>query len=364
MFRPVYISTVNCVSPLGLDLESNWEALMKGDTAIWCQDVGVLKGVYVAKFYDSPPLLDSSLSFLENLLLQAALPVIADKVITHRTGLILSTTKGNIDKLQLANAEEAQLGRLADKLAARLGFVCSPIVVSHACVSGLLAVSVGKRLIQMGQYDEVLVLAGDQISEFVLSGFHAFQAMASSPCRPFDVNRDGVTLGEASAGAWITSEQTKDSVQILGEGAINDANHISGPSRTGEGLVRSINSALQEAGIAADKIDFVSAHGTATLYNDEMEAIAFDRLALSTCPTHSLKGYYGHTLGASGLLELVISIKSMRENILVPTKGFEALGTSTYLHVIQSLIASPLTYCLKTASGFGGSNAAMILKKS
>ena len=363
MFKPIYISEVNCVSPLGMDLESNWAALTKGESAIEGIDIGMLKEIDVARFADRPALLDDSLSFLENIMLHAALPLVSDKVITARTGFILSTTKGNIEKLASSSVEEAELGRLAGVLAQRLGFVSKPIVVSHACVSGLLAVSVGKRLIQMGQYDEVLVLAGDQVSEFVLSGFQSFQAMSNGPCRPFDAARSGVTLGEAAAAAWLTDRNSEGIVQIMGEGAVNDANHISGPSRTGEGLVRSMQSAFQEAGIPTADIDFVSAHGTATLYNDEMEAIAFDRMGLSGTPTHSLKGYYGHTLGASGLLELAIAVKSLRENMLLPTKGFATLGTSKYLNIIQNLMPMDLNYCLKTASGFGGSNTAMILKK-
>lgn len=364
MFKPVYISSVNCVTPLGMDLDSNWSALMRSESAIRTVDIGMLKSVPVARFADPLALMkDLSLSFLENLSLQVVVPLLKDKTITERTGFVLSTTKGNIDKLRSTSAQEAQLGRMGEVLADRFGFTAKPIVVSHACVSGLLAVSIAKRLIQMGQYDEVLVLAADQVSEFVLSGFQSFQAMSSGPCRPFDVERDGVTLGEAVAAAWVTGQWTGSLVQILGEGAINDANHISGPSRTGEGLVRSVAAAFKEADITGDRIDFISAHGTATLYNDEMEAIAFDRIGLSGVPTHSLKGYYGHTLGASGLLELVISIKSMYENRLVATKGFANLGTSKYLHVIQDTASAVLNCCLKTASGFGGSNTAMIIKK-
>ncbi|WP_205600324.1 MULTISPECIES: beta-ketoacyl-[acyl-carrier-protein] synthase family protein [Sphingobacterium] len=360
----MYISTVNCVSPLGMDLESNWSALMEGESAIRTVDIGMLKSVPVACFVDPLSLMeDLSLSFLENLSLQAISPLLRDKIITARTGFVLSTTKGNIDKLGSTSIQEVELGRMGEILAHRFGFIAKPIVVSHACVSGLLAVSVAKRLIQMGQYDEILVLAADQVSEFVLSGFQSFQAMSSGPCRPFDAERDGVTLGEAVAAAWVTSHQAGSLVQILGEGAINDANHISGPSRTGEGLVRSVEAAFKEAGITNDSIDFISAHGTATLYNDEMEALAFNRLGLSGVPTHSLKGYYGHTLGASGLLELAISTKSLYENRLVATKGFTRLGTSKYLNIIQDSSSTALNCCLKTASGFGGSNTAMIIKK-
>ena len=362
MFAPVYISDINCVTPLGHSVEENWHALLHGETGIAKQDIGHFSPVYVGKVREVPNP-KGDFSFLENLLFHAALPLLSGKVPNQRTGFILSSTKGNIEMLAQGQAEEAELYRLADKLAVNLGFVTKPIVVSHACVSGLLAVIVAKRLIQMGKFDEVLVVAGDQVSEFVLSGFQAFQAMSEQPCRPFDKSRNGVTLGEASAAAWVTNASEGALVHIAGEGAINDANHISGPSRTGEGLYRSILAALKETDITKKNIDFISAHGTATLYNDEMEAIAFDRAGLLDKPLQGLKGYYGHTLGASGLLELVIAIACLEKNTLLPTKGYMENGTSRAIHVIQDVCEKPLSTVLKTASGFGGSNAAVLLKK-
>ncbi|WP_140937263.1 beta-ketoacyl-[acyl-carrier-protein] synthase family protein [Sphingobacterium lumbrici] len=353
---------MNCVTPLGLDLQCNWTALLKEHTGIDVHTVGSFKNIYTAKIKNLPTV-HEDLTYLETMLYLAIEPLIRSKTIHAKTGFILSTTKGNIDFLSEGKSEEAQLNKLAVKIAGLFGFITAPIVVSHACVSGLLAVSVAKRLIQMGQFDEVFVLAGDKVSEFVLSGFNAFQAMSASPCKPFDAERDGVTLGEAAGAILVTKSREGALVEIVGEGAINDANHISGPSRTGEGLYRSISSALNEAGIDATAIDFISAHGTATSYNDEMEAIAFDRLGMHEIPVNSLKGYYGHTLGASGLLELIISILSLQHNKLIPTKGFVNRGTSKDINIITQKMDIPLTYILKTASGFGGSNAAVILKR-
>lgn len=250
---------------------------------------------------------------------------------------------------------------LAQKIASHLGFLTEPIVVSHACVSGVLALGTAKRLIQMGCFDDAVVLAGDALSEFVVSGFQAFQAMSQAPCRPFDLHRTGVSLGEAAACTYVS--KVKGVFQILGDSFINDANHISGPSRTGEGLYRSILGAIKEAEIDSLSIEHISAHGTATPYNDEMEAIAFNRLHLQHVPLNSLKGYYGHTLGASGLLELVVAMHGMEENVLIPTAGFQEIGVSQPVHVIQKRIKKEVKRMLKTASGFGGSNAAIIVEK-
>ncbi|PRD53915.1 beta-ketoacyl synthase N-terminal-like domain-containing protein [Sphingobacterium gobiense] len=365
-FDPIYIHDINCVSPLGLDLASNWTQSLAGNCAIVQHDVGRLQNVYTAKITKQvadnlrTPLKDSAL--LERMLFTAAKPIVERHVPTSRTALILSTTKGNIALLEGGRTADAQLPVLAKKMAEVLGFQTQPIVVSQACVSGLLALSVAKRLIQIGQYDDAVVLAGDVVSEFVLSGFQAFQAMSPFPCKPFDKDRAGVSLGEAAACIYVSKE--KGEFKILGEASINDANHISGPSRTGEGLVQSVLCAEQEANIDIKDIDFISAHGTATLYNDEMEAIAFHRLGLQDVPIHSLKGYYGHTLGASGLLETVIALQCMRAGVFIRTKGFETLGVSQPLNIIQRISCGKINRLLKTASGFGGSNAAMIIEKT
>ncbi|MFZ4862193.1 beta-ketoacyl synthase N-terminal-like domain-containing protein [Sphingobacterium sp. Mn56C] len=363
MFRSTYISKINCITPIGDSLTSNWKALVAGKTAISLHQVGRIPAFYTAKFKDSPGLIASGFTLLESLLLQVARPLIQGEVLSDRVGIIISTTKGNIESLHHGDTGQAGLYTLAATVAKALGFIQKPILVSHACVSGLLAVTTAKRLIQMQQYDAVLVLAGDMVSEFVASGFNAFQAMSAAACRPFDERRDGVTLGEAVAAAWVTADPGNAIAEIVGDGAINDANHISGPSRTGEGLLRSIQSALAEAQLNSTAIDYISAHGTATIFNDEMEAIAFNRLSLQHCPVNSFKGYYGHTLGASGLLELVLAIQSMRENMLIPSAGFNTQGTSVPLNILQTLRPKALQYVLKTASGFGGSNAAMVVKK-
>lgn len=364
-FDPIYIHDMNCVSPLGIDLASNWTQLLAGNSGIVEHDVGRIQNIYTAKMDGElmaillTPTADSTL--LERMLFTAAKPIVEKHVPTARTALVLSTTKGNVSFLEEGRTADAQLTVLAKKMADVLEFQTQPIIVSHACVSGLLALSVAKRLIQMCQYDDAVVLAGDAVSEFVVSGFQTFQAMSPFPCKPFDKDRAGVSLGEAAACVYVSKDP--GAFKILGEAAINDANHISGPSRTGEGLFQSIQQAAREAGIDITDVDFISAHGTATLYNDEMEAIALNRLGLQDVPIQSLKGYYGHTLGASGLLETVIALKAMQEHVLLPTFGFEELGVSQPVNIIKRISRGRISRFLKTASGFGGSNAAMVVER-
>jgi 3-oxoacyl-[acyl-carrier-protein] synthase-1 len=237
-------------------------------------------------------------------------------------------------------------------------------VISNACISGILALVTAMRLIRSGRYDTAVVAGADVISKFVLSGFGSFQAISAGPCKPFDQARDGINLGEG-AGAVILSgkDRYRGQLRIRGGSVSNDANHISGPSRTGEELARVIIRSLADAGCVPEEIDFISAHGTATLYNDEMEARAITLAQVQGAPVNSLKGYYGHTLGAAGLIESIVTLQSMREDRVLPSLGYETNGVSAPLNICSSLLHTPLDHCLKTASGFGGCNAALVMSK-
>ncbi len=308
---------------------------------------------------------------LEKMLLVSLKETIADsKVkITDRVGLIISTTKGNIDVLENQtefDEERAYLGALGNKIKIHFGFKDEAIVLSNACVSGILAVAAAKRLIRQNRYDHIYVAGGDLVTQFILSGFNSFQALSEEPCRPYCKTRTGINIGEVAASVLVTKDQSlliDESVVVLGEASCNDANHISGPSRTGEGLYRSIESALKQANLTSEDIDYISAHGTATSFNDEMEAIAFNRASLQNTPLNSLKGYFGHTLGASGLLETIIGMHSLHQNTLYASLGFKELGVSQPINVIKKTKKQYIKSFLKTASGFGGCNTAAIFQK-
>jgi 3-oxoacyl-(acyl-carrier-protein) synthase len=381
MMNEVYITDYNCVTPLGFDVESNWKALLEGKSGVALNKViDNLESFYVSKI-DSEKLEEEfkklfglaqssteNFTRLEKMFLLSLKPLVDRLQISDETAFILSTTKGNISLLKNESTlpEGVYLSNLAQKLADFFGFKTKPIVVSNACVSGVMAISVAKNMIQAGKYKDAFVVAGDEISEFVISGFNSFQAIGSEPCKPYDKTRNGINLGEATASAFITStpsENEKFKFKVLGDSAINDANHISGPSRTGDGLFASIQNAMKEANVLAEQINFISAHGTATLYNDEMEAIAFNRMDLQNVPLNSMKGYYGHCLGASGLLESIISMESALNNTLIPSKNFEEMGVSQDLNIIKENQTAEIKYILKTASGFGGCNATIVLEK-
>lgn len=289
--------------------------------------------------------------------------------INDRVGLIVSTTKGNIDVLEKNSPfdeKRAYLAQLGKKIKEFFHLKNDAVVLSNACVSGVLALAVAKRLIDQKRYDHVLVVGGDLVTKFIISGFNAFQALSPEPCRPYCKTRSGINIGEVGTSVLVTSDRhglAAEAVELVGEASCNDANHISGPSRTGEGLFRSIRAALDQAGVAAKSIDYVSAHGTATLFNDEMEAIAFNRANLQNTPLNSLKGYFGHTLGASGLLETLVGMHSLQQNTLFASKGFQESGVSRPLNIIRETTSRPLHTFIKTSSGFGGCNTAAVFKK-
>lgn len=379
MNKEIYITDYNCITPLGFDIFSNWNALSEGKSGVALHKIIENHEPFYASMIDSEELenefniffdkaQNDNFTRLEKMFLLSLKPLVKKHQISEETAFILSTTKGNISLLknQTSLPEGVFLSNLAQKIADFFGFKTKPIVISNACVSGVMAIAVAKNMIQKGKYKDAFVIAGDEISEFVISGFNSFQAIGTEICKPYDKNRDGINLGEAAAAVYITSELKNNetfSFKILGDSAVNDANHISGPSRTGDGLFASIKNAMAEANVTAEKIDFISAHGTATIYNDEMEAIAFNRIELQNIPLNSLKAYYGHSLGAAGLLESIISMESALKSTLIPSKNFEETGTSQPLNIIKENRSAEIKYILKTASGFGGCNAAIVLEK-
>lgn len=376
----VYLSYNNIISSLGFDsatVVTNIHDQVSGLQLI--DDKNLLPQPFCSSTINTKALSKSfsalknegNFTRLEQMMITSLNTIIQSSKIplTENVGLIISTTKGNIDALDKNNEfpkERAYLSILGSTLKDFFKFKNDAIVISNACVSGILAISVAKRYINQGTYDHVFIVSGDLVTEFILSGFNSFQALSNEPCKPYSKNRSGINIGEVAASILVTNNNTnlaKEAVTILGEGSCNDANHISGPSRTGEGLYRSITSAVKEANISYESIDYISAHGTATQFNDEMEAIVFNRLGLQDVPINSLKGYFGHTLGASGLLETIVGIHSLFNNTLYASLGFEELGVSQPINVITKTTPKKMTVFLKTASGFGGSNTAAIFKK-
>ncbi len=371
--RPVYVAADNIISPLGNTTAANMEQLKLGATGIKQHHNEYSVTPFYASLFSAEEFAgNENYTRFEQLLIASVEDALKRCDINpndERTVLIVSTTKGNVSLLETDPdrsdlKERIALHSSAKLVAQRFEFNSEPIVVSNACISGIMAILTGLRLIQSGRFDNAVVVGADVITMFVLSGFQSFQAVSAEPCKPFDINRTGITLGEGAAAIILTANDYYSSnVKVLSGAVSNDANHISAPSRTGEELCQAINSSLRDAGLQAADIGFVSAHGTATSYNDEMEAKAIALAGLSAVPTNSLKGFYGHTLGAAGLIESVVSMQALKENIVLPTPGHRTLGVSSDINIVIQLTQSPVKTFLKTASGFGGCNGAVIFCK-
>jgi len=376
--KEVFVVADNICSPIGKTSKENFSALKKNRSGISRHENPEFSPIpfYASLFLHDSVFLENNNKVLYTKFEQLLIASISDALqntdidlCDRKTVLIISSTKGNISLIETEKFSEQLKHRIALHESARLVsdyFHCQniPIIVSNACISGLLALLTGLRLIQSGLYENAVIAGCDVITKFILSGFQSFMAVSANPCKPFDSERDGVTLGEGAATVILSSQKKYASnIKFAGGSVSNDANHISGPSRTGEELALAINNALNNAHIPAVDIDFISAHGTATLYNDEMEAKAISLTNMESVPVNSLKGNFGHTLGAAGLIESIISIHSLKENIVLPTKNFNISGVSKPINICSTLQTASLTNCLKTASGFGGCNAALVFSK-
>lgn len=325
------------------EVEQRWESISKD------------AGQYT--FFEKISLLSAS-----DALKRAGIDASSDRVI-----FILSTTKGNVDALENENVEpqQALLGESARKIAGFFGNKNTPAVVSNACISGACAQLLAYRLLEAKEYDFAVVIGADVQSKFIVTGFQSFKALSKSRCKPFDIAREGLNLGEAAAAvvySFKDEASLKEGDWILECGAVhNDANHISGPSRTGEGCYRSLRDVAD--GIDVSDIAFINAHGTATLYNDEMESIAIERAGLADVPVNGYKGVFGHTMGAAGVLETIISQKSLDDNIVLGTRGFEEIGVSRNINIAKDDAATQKKAFIKILSGFGGCNIALRFRR-
>lgn len=359
-----YIIADNIISPLGETSEENYLSVKAGRSGIRAYEPGtcnIPEGFYASLLFED----------FETLALRSAQKAIANAQKTignarlelkgKRTAFILSSTKGNIE-------ENISLADSAQRIASQLGIDSQPIVVCNACISGLSALILGNRLIDSGLYDAAIVCGCDTPRQFILSGFQSLKALSPEPCRPFDMERMGLNLGEAAATLILSKNPILGNSWRMGDGFIrNDAFHISTPSKTADGLYlslqRTLESFTKEISSTCKQIDmkehlaFINAHGTATLFNDQMESVAIGRAGLSDLPANAYKSFWGHTMGAAGILETIISMKAIDDDTILGTRGFSELGVSGKMNICAENRPTDKKGFIKMLSGFGGCNA-------
>lgn len=359
-----YIIADNIISPLGETSEENYLSVKAGRSGIRAYEPGtcnIPEGFYASLLFED----------FETLALRSAQKAIANAQLElkgKRTAFILSSTKGNIE-------ENISLADSAQRIASQLGIDSKPIVVCNACISGLSALILGNRLIDSGLYDAAIVCGCDTPRQFILSGFQSLKALSPEPCRPFDMERMGLNLGEAAATLILSKNPIQGNSWRMGDGFIrNDAFHISTPSKTADGLYlslqRTLESFTKEISSTCKQIDlkahlaFINAHGTATLFNDQMESVAISRAGLSDLPANAYKSFWGHTMGAAGILETIISMKAIDDDTILGTRGFSELGVSGKMNICAENRPTDKKGFIKMLSGFGGCNATIWAAKN
>jgi len=363
------------VTAYGWGIDDCWQGLLSGKTAINRLDRFPTKCFQTENAAVIPNLKPASKKSLVMQMLTQLL-MLASAAIPDDAFLILATTTGEIDTLERyvldgsKNPEDSRLDYLLKKVKTLSGVNARGIIISAACASSSAAVAEAASMIHSGEHDCVLVIACDCVSEFVMAGFSSLMALDKDMAHPFDANRKGLSLGEAAGFILLMNEPRaiRENRPIIGEiagwGLTNDANHMTGPSRDGKGLALAIQKALQLADVSASNVGCISAHGTGTLYNDSMEMKAFKKIfGTRALPTYSIKGGTGHTMGAAGLVEIIVALQSLKEGIVPPTVNVRDVDDEAQGWVSTESCTLESAVTLSTNSGFGGVNAALVLIK-
>jgi 3-oxoacyl-[acyl-carrier-protein] synthase II len=250
-----------------------------------------------------------------------------------------------------------------------LGFSVQCQVIANACASGTNAIGHAFECVRSGRYQCVLTGGYDALSELVFTGFDSLQASTPEKCRPFDRHRTGMVLGEGAAVLALENLELARKrgapvlAEIVGYGISTDNFHITQPDPSGVGPRQAMERALQSAQISADEVDYINAHGTATIFNDAAEGKAISQL-FNGVPVSSTKSMMGHSLGAAGAVEAVISLLALRDQFLPPNINFEALDDSLDLNVVANESRSAVVRtAISNSFGFGGTNASILIRR-
>jgi 3-oxoacyl-[acyl-carrier-protein] synthase I len=301
----------------------------------------------------------------------------SDRHGAHRVGVYIGTSTSGILQTELAYRErDAATGALPDwfdyarthNTGSVAGFVREALhlrgpafVVSTACSSGAKVFANARRSIEAGLIDAAVVGGVDSLCLTTLHGFHALELLSGDIARPFDATRNGLSIGEAAAFALLDRTGDAHAVQLLGEGETSDGHHMSAPHPEGAGAARAMRLALSNAGLQARDIDYVNLHGTATPSNDSAEDLALTTVfGAGTVPCSSTKGATGHTLGAAGALEALVSMIALREGFVPGGLNRQSPDATLQANYVDTTRDARLRCVMSNSFGFGGSNASLI----
>ncbi len=256
----------------------------------------------------------------------------------------------------------------ATALAEKYSF-CGPVqTVTNACSSGTDAIGLGASWIRQGLCDVVIAGGADALSGISYTGFSRLMITSPHACKPFDKNRQGLNLGEGAAILVLVSEKIRKQLglktlaKVMGYGTCCDAYHLTAPHPEGRGLKKAIHEALTRSDLSADDIAFINVHGTGTETNDHVEGTVLNKIFPNT-PLTGVKGFTGHTLGAAGAIEAVMTIKSLQSGQITPTNGFSEHDPNTHITPVKTKTATNAQYAMSNSLAFGGNNSAIVFKR-
>ncbi len=372
--RKVLISQTSVVTSLGEGLDTNFQSLLNkksGAKEIERFDTKNYRSQYAALIKDIEIPGNRSLFLnLTDLILKQL------KDIPKNSFLLTATTKACIDLFEKNEKNICPINRyinpsnISKYIVEKLNLNNCGLNISSACASSTIALIKGAQMIINKRADSVLIFCADIVSEFVFSGFSALNALSEQPTKPFDINREGLTLGEGGAAILLVADDFAKknglscNTSIAGFGIASDASHITAPARDGRGLIIAIEKALETAKLTPDQIGAINTHGTGTVYNDAMEIKVLKHFFKDKpIPGNSIKGSIGHTLGGAGGIEVALGTLMLNKHILPSTVGFSNPDKDTENFISLENVTFSKDYLLSTNSGFGGTNAAIILKR-
>jgi 3-oxoacyl-[acyl-carrier-protein] synthase-1 len=395
MPKKIYITGMGMISALGYSPDETLEALQKPRTLDTVKRFDtLLRHIPVCEVKAGNAALRSRLalttggkevvysrtSLLALWAVRQALRASQSQVPKHRMGLVSSTTVGGMDYNErcFPDFPDGESGRhiielldcadVTQKVAVDVGLSYHVATVSTACSSSSNALIAGARMIRSGAVDKVIAGGADALTRFTLNGFNTLEILSPTGCKPFDAARNGVTLGEGAAYLVLEAPETAcpDDVlcELSGYANTSEAYHQTASAPDGGGAVLSMRQALASAGLEAEQVDYVIAHGTGTLVNDLSEGRAIETVfGARIPPVTSLKGYTGHTLAAAGAMGAVAAVLAIRHRRLFPNAGFtEAMPE---LRFTPNLTFAPaeVGHVIANSFGFGGSNASLLFSK-
>ncbi len=402
MSERVFVTGVGIVSSLGFDSKSCFDSILKKQTGI--RDLQNSGSKYQGKYpVGEVKASDDELKFMLGIELSSSfsrttlLGILAAKeALLHaaiedlsvlRTGIVSATTVGGMDKGeifyhdylqdhqkgQLRNIIHHDCGDATEKIADFLGIKDYITTISTACSSSANAIMHGARLIKNGVVDRVIAGGTDALTKFTINGFQSLNILSTQLCKPFDDSRTGLNLGEGAGFVVLESEKAislsknkKVLCELKGYGNTCDAFHQTALSPEGNGAWLAMNKALLSSGLTPDQIDYINAHGTATLNNDLSEGKAMERIFTATAMPQfsSTKAFTGHTLGAAGGIEAVLSVLAIKNKVIYPNINFgEKMKELDIMPNLEMVSNAKVRNVLSNSFGFGGNNSTLIFSQ-